>query len=94
MRKFKRGVYKLKRGESFLRPAEFGQSLVGAWKTMHDGCCLSARDVRPVPNWAAIRTNIVCTIGPATANKEMIKQMTEAGMAIARFNFSHGDYEV
>ena len=36
---------------------------------------------------------IVCTIGPSSENYETLKSMAEAGMNVARLNFSHGDYE-
>ncbi len=36
---------------------------------------------------------IVCTIGPASDNFDTLKAMAEAGMNVARLNFSHGDYE-
>ncbi len=39
------------------------------------------------------KTKIICTIGPATANSEMIQQLAEAGMNIARMNMSHGDHK-
>lgn len=39
------------------------------------------------------RTKIVCTIGPATMDKEVLKEMMLAGMNVGRFNFSHGSYE-
>lgn len=39
------------------------------------------------------RTKIVCTMGPACDNDETIREMIKAGMNVARFNFSHGDYE-
>ena len=39
------------------------------------------------------KTKIVCTIGPASESKEMIKQLALNGMDVARLNFSHGDYE-
>ncbi len=38
------------------------------------------------------RAKIVCTLGPATNNDAMVKALVEAGMDVARMNFSHGDY--
>jgi pyruvate kinase len=38
------------------------------------------------------RGKIVCTLGPATSTGEMVNALVEAGMDVARLNFSHGDY--
>jgi len=38
------------------------------------------------------KTKIVCTLGPATDNEEVLSQIVDNGMDVARFNFSHGDY--
>jgi pyruvate kinase len=38
------------------------------------------------------RAKIVCTMGPATASEERIDALLDAGMNVARMNFSHGDY--
>lgn len=39
------------------------------------------------------RTKIVCTIGPATASPDRIKELVQAGMDVARLNFSHGSQD-
>lgn len=39
------------------------------------------------------KTKIVCTIGPATDDENIMRELMLAGMNVARFNFSHGDYE-
>ncbi|WP_332689790.1 pyruvate kinase [Halalkalibacter lacteus] len=39
------------------------------------------------------KTKIVCTIGPASETIEKLEALIEAGMNVARLNFSHGDFE-
>ena len=39
------------------------------------------------------RAKIVCTIGPATSSPERLRALVDAGMDVARLNFSHGSHE-
>lgn len=40
------------------------------------------------------KTKIICTIGPATDNEDVMRRLMLSGMNVARFNFSHADPEV
>jgi pyruvate kinase len=39
------------------------------------------------------KTKIICTLGPATDNDEILRALINSGMDVARFNFSHADHE-
>src|SRR5688500_1083470 len=66
----------------------------------HVACSLRRRRIhiatpspRPVPTPTPPRTKIVCTLGPASASREVIRDLMEAGLDVARINFSHGTHE-
>lgn len=39
------------------------------------------------------KTKIICSLGPAVDNEETLEKLINAGMNVARINFSHGDYQ-
>lgn len=39
------------------------------------------------------KTKIICTMGPNTNDKRIMEELARNGMDVARFNFSHGDYD-
>ena len=40
------------------------------------------------------KTKIICTLGPSSEDESTIQRMAEAGMDVARLNFSHGDHKI
>lgn len=39
------------------------------------------------------KTKIICTMGPNSNDRELMRKLIQNGMDVARFNFSHGDYK-
>lgn len=57
------------------------------------GWALALRSWRGGDGMTESRTKVVCTLGPACEDEETLGAMVEAGMDVARLNFSHGDHE-
>jgi pyruvate kinase len=51
--------------------------------------------VRQLPNGGGLlrRAKIVCTVGPASSDEKTLKRLIDAGMDVARMNFSHGTHD-
>ncbi|XRB20844.1 pyruvate kinase [Pseudoscourfieldia marina] len=74
-------------GKSVISPAMSGSKTV-SFRSTH----ISLEDViHPIPK--PRKTKILCTLGPKCWDEESLKGLLDAGMGIARFNFSHGAHE-
>ena len=47
----------------------------------------------PRPHERPLGAQIVCTLGPKSADLSTMEELLRAGMSVARFNFSHGSHE-
>jgi len=52
-----------------------------------------SQETESVPNRHTRRTKIVCTLGPASSTREQLRGLMEAGLNVARLNFSHGTHD-
>src|SRR5262245_4658235 len=58
-----------------------------------DGACQGRLIVGCSPRMPIRRAKLVCTLGPACDSVEGLKSLIDAGMDVARLNFSHGSHE-
>ena len=57
---------------------------------------LSRKKIKSLPTGGVLimrKTKIICTLGPAVDDEELIRKLIRGGMNAARFNFSHGSHE-
>ena len=58
-------------------------------------CTSTGRGVQEIQVMTEVlmrKTKIICTLGPAVDDAELVRILIEGGMDAARFNFSHGSH--
>lgn len=70
-----------------------GPSAVQPLTTLEHNANLNIDKIRAHAPHLVRKTSIICTIGPKTNTPEMLAKLRQAGMSIARLNFSHGTFE-
>ena len=57
------------------------------------GSNITLQRVKEISDVSTRKTKIICTMGPACWDVPTLEKLIDAGMNVARFNFSHGDHE-
>lgn len=78
-------------GVTFMTEGSYEQQLASAFAGTHLESLCELNIDSPPSNYRL--SGVICTIGPACRTPEMLLKMMDAGMNVARLNFSHGTHE-